>query len=122
CLVAQALDARIVARGTDGSRTIAAADFFRGIMTTVLAPAELLVEARLPLLAPDARWGFYKLSRRAGDFAIAMALAVYRLENGVIVQPRVAVGGVESHPRRIKEAEAARSERAPGSGVCQAGG
>jgi aerobic carbon-monoxide dehydrogenase medium subunit len=120
CLVAQAIDARIVARGTDGARTIAAADFFRGVMTTVLAPDELLVEARLPVLAPDTRWGFYKVSRRAGDFAIAMALAVYRLENGVIVQPRVAVGGVESHPRRIEEAEAGLSERAPSSGVFQA--
>src|SRR5262245_4213144 len=90
CLVAQALGAKIAARGKGGARIIAAADFFRGVMTTVLAPDELLVEARLPLLAPDTRWGFYKVNRRAGDFAIAMALAAYRLENGVIVQPRVA--------------------------------
>ena len=48
-------------------------------MTTNLAEDELLVEARLPLLAADTRFGFYEFSRRAGDYAIAMALVTYRL-------------------------------------------
>ena len=43
-------------------------------MTTNLAEDELLVEAHLPLLAADTRFGFYEFSRRAGDYAIAMAL------------------------------------------------
>lgn len=120
CLVAVTLGAKMVARSTRGSRTIAAADFFQGAMATALAPDELLVETRLPLLAPDTRWGFHEVYRRAGDFAIAMALAAYRIEGGVIVEPRVGVGAVESRPRRIKEAEAALLGRAPGAGVFQA--
>ena len=33
------------------------------------------------MLAPATRWGFYEFSRRAGDFAIAMSLAAYRIES-----------------------------------------
>jgi len=107
----------LVARSLRGSRTLAATAFFKGTMATALAADEILVEARLPLLAAGTRCGFYKVNRRAGDFAIAMALAVYRVEGGAIVQPRVGVGGVESRSRRIAEAEAALLGRAPGAGV-----
>ncbi len=105
---------------TRGSRTIAAADFFEGMMATALAADELLAETRLPLLPADTRCGFYEFSRRAGDFAIAMSLAAYRVEGGVMVEPRVGVGGVEGHPRRIPEAEAALRGHAPGADVFQA--
>jgi carbon-monoxide dehydrogenase medium subunit len=69
---------------------------------------------RLPLLPADTRTGFYEFSRRAGDFAIAMALAAYRVESGRIVEPRIAVGGAEPHARRISEAEQALVGKAPG--------
>jgi len=113
CLVAATLGAKMVAKSVRGTRTIAAADFFQGMMATALEPDELLVEARLPILPPDTHSGFYEFNRRAGDFAIVMALAVYRIEHGVIVDPRVGVGGVEGHPRRIAAAEAALEGRAP---------
>src|ERR1051325_75910 len=72
CLVAATLGAELVARSVRGTRTIAAGDFFTGVMSTALAPDELLIEARLPLLEAGTRCGFYEYSRRAGDFAIAM--------------------------------------------------
>ncbi len=120
CLVAATLGAKMVAKSARGTRTVAAPDFFQGMMATALEPDELLAEARLPLLASDTRCGFYEFSRRAGDFAIAMALATYRIADGVIVEPRIGVGGVESHPRRIAEAEVALAGRAPGASVFQA--
>jgi aerobic carbon-monoxide dehydrogenase medium subunit len=113
CLVAVALDAEMVARSATGTRTIPATDFFRGIMTTALKEDELLIEVRLPLLPADTRFGFYEFNRRAGDFALGMALVTYRVANGVIVEPRVALGGVEPQPRRIAEAEQALAGRAP---------
>jgi carbon-monoxide dehydrogenase medium subunit len=113
CTVAAALDAEIVAQSVRGRRVIPARDFFAGIMTTTLAEDELLTEVRLPLLAPGTRFGFYEFNRRAGDFALAMALAAYRVENGRIVEPRLAVGGAEPHARRIADAEAALAGRAP---------
>jgi aerobic carbon-monoxide dehydrogenase medium subunit len=106
CLVAATLGAEMVARSARGTRTIAAADYFQGIMTTALAADELLAEVRLPTLLADTRFGFYEFNRRAGDFAMGMALVTFRLENGVMVDPRVGVGAAESHPRRIAAAEA----------------
>lgn len=114
CLLMTALDGEMVARSAHGSRTIAARDFFKGVMTTALHDDELLVEARLPLLAADTRCGFYEFSRRAGDFAMAAAVGAYRLQDGKIVEPRLAVGGAEPNPRRIAEAERALVGAAPG--------
>jgi len=114
CTLAAALDAEMVARSARGTRVIPAEKFFAGIMTTALADDELLTEVRLPLLRAGTRTGFCEFSRRAGDFAIAMALAVYRVEGGAIVDPRIAVGGAEPHARRIGEAERALAGQAPG--------
>ncbi len=106
CLVAATLDATLVARSVRGTRAIAARDFFTGIMSTTLAEDELLAEARLPLLSNDTKFGFNEFSRRAGDFAMASSLATYRLQDGKIRDARIGVGGAESFPRRIPEAEA----------------
>lgn len=113
CLTAATLGAAMVARSTHGTRTISADDFFQGIMTTALVEDELLIETRLPIPPPDTRFGFYEFSRRAGDYAIAMALVTFRIVDGVIAEPRVGVGGAEERPRRIPEAEAALAGRAP---------
>jgi aerobic carbon-monoxide dehydrogenase medium subunit len=120
CLTAVTLDAELIAASQRGRRTIAAADFFTGMMGTALAEDELLLEARVPLLAADARFGFYEFSRRAGDYALAMALTVYRLDGGVIAEPRVGIGGAESHPRRIAQAEAVLAGREPGDEIFRA--
>jgi carbon-monoxide dehydrogenase medium subunit len=113
CAVSAALGAEMVAQSVRGTRVIPAHEFFAGIMTTRLAEDELLTEVRLPLLPSDTHLGFYEFNRRAGDFALAMALAVYRVEDGRIVAPRLAVGGAETHARRIAEAEQVLAGRAP---------
>ncbi len=114
CLVLAALDGEVMAMSARGERVIPARDFFKGIMTTALRDDELLVEARLPLLDADTRCGFYEFSRRAGDFALAAALGVYRLGDGKIAAPRLAVGGVEPNPRRIPQAESVLDGALPG--------
>jgi aerobic carbon-monoxide dehydrogenase medium subunit len=124
CLVSVTLDATMRARShANGPRDIAAADYFQGYMTTALRPDELLESVALPLLPANARWGFEEFSRRAGDFAQAMALVVLRIDGtdsigtgkvtgtnrGAgerVTDVRIGVGGVESTPRRLREAEA----------------
>src|SRR6185437_4032427 len=105
CLTAATLDAIIVAKSTRGERSIAAKDFFEGIMATALAEDELLAEVKLPLLAPDAKFGFNEFSR-AGDFAMAASLVTYRLQGDKIADARVGVGGAESSPCRVPQVEA----------------
>ncbi len=114
CLVAATLDATMVAQSTRGERSIAAADYFQGIMSTALAEDELLTQVRLPLLAPDAKFGFNEFSRRAGDFAMSAALVTYTVQGGKIAGAHIGVGGAEPSPRRMADAEAALNGQAPG--------
>ena len=114
CAVAAVLDAEMMAISTRGVRLILAPDYFKGLMTTALEEDELLAEVRLPMLRSDVRFGFCEFSRRAGDFAIAMAVAIFRLQDdGAIEESRVAIGGAEAMPRRVVEAEYALKGRQP---------
>ena len=115
CTVAATLDATMVARSVRGVRQIAARDWFQGVMTTALEPDELLAEVRLPILPADTRFAFCEFNRRAGDFAIAMVLVTYRLKNGAMTDCRIGVGGAETHPRRIADAERALDGKPPGA-------
>jgi carbon-monoxide dehydrogenase medium subunit len=120
CLTAATLDAELVAKSVRGERVIAAKDFFGGIMSTALDEDELLAEARLPDLPAGTTSGFNEFNRRAGDFALAASLAVYRLDGGKMTDVRVGLGGVEDRPRRIAEAEQALQGQPPGDAVFRA--
>jgi carbon-monoxide dehydrogenase medium subunit len=72
-----ALDAELVAQGPGGKRTIRAREFFQGLMTTTLAPDELLVEIRVPPLE-GAGSAYVKFNRRAQDWAIVGCAAIVR--------------------------------------------
>jgi carbon-monoxide dehydrogenase medium subunit len=113
CLVAATQGAEIVACSARQVRVIPASEFFLGVMTTVLAADELVTECRIPLLPDGARYGFYEVSRRAGDFAMAAALVSYRLVAGRITAARLGVGGVEPFARRLNEIEAMLNGSAP---------
>jgi carbon-monoxide dehydrogenase medium subunit len=71
-----ALGATYVAQGPNGTREIAASDFFRGFLTSALAADELLTEIRVPKMN-GAGWGFQKFNRRAQDWAI-VGVAAWR--------------------------------------------
>ena len=119
-VVAATLDAGLVVVGIGGERRLAARDFFQGAMETALAPDELLAEALLPILPAGTRFGFAEFSRRAGDYAMAMALAVLRLEDGVMTAPHIGLGGAEAAPRRIAAAEGLLEGEAPAEAVFRA--
>jgi carbon-monoxide dehydrogenase medium subunit len=117
CCVMAALDGVVALRSRRGVRRLGADAFNQGVMATALEEDELLVAAELPLLPADTRTGFQEFSRRKGDFAIAMALVCYRLVNGMMIEPRVAIGGAEARARRVPQAEEALRGRAPGADV-----
>jgi carbon-monoxide dehydrogenase medium subunit len=121
CAVAAALNAEMVAESKlSGTRVIPAREFFEGIMATALREDELLREVRLPILSKGTYTGFAEYSRRAGDYAIAMAVATYRLKNGIMSDMHIAVGGAEARARRIPEAERVLIGRPPNLGTFQA--
>jgi len=55
-----ALDAELDVAGPGGTRTVAATDFFQGVFTTALGPADVLTEVRVPKLGGDAGWSYLK--------------------------------------------------------------
>jgi carbon-monoxide dehydrogenase medium subunit len=119
-LVAATLGAEMVLSRQGGERVVPAAAFTLGIMATALLPEEILTQVRLPLLAEGSCVGFQEVSRRAGDFAQAMALAVFTLRDGVIVAPRLGLGAVEDRPRRLRDAEAVLEGQLPSAAVFRA--
>jgi len=93
-----ALDATFVVRGPDGTRSVPASEFFKGIFETALEPGELLTEIQVPKPAAPNAWSFQKFTKRAIDWAIV----------GVAVQGNsIALVNMGSVPLRASAAEAA---------------
>ena len=78
-----ALGATYVVQGPNGTREIAAGDFFQGFLETALEADEMLTEIRVPKMQ-GAGWTFQKFNRRAQDWAI-VGVAAWRRngESGV---------------------------------------
>jgi carbon-monoxide dehydrogenase medium subunit len=106
CLAATVLDAEMLIESSAGKRRVPAKEFFKGTFTTALKPNELLTQIRVPLGNPAARGGFYEFSRRAGDFALAMALVTLECDGSRIKAARLGLGGVADRPLRLAALEA----------------
>lgn len=101
------LGGSVVAQGPQGTREIAAEDFFQGFMATSRRANEIIVEARFPLLPPGAGWAFDEVTRRHGDFALVGVGCVIALDApGKVKTIRLAACGIADRPVRLKEAEA----------------
>ena len=74
--VLTALDAELTLCGPDGRRLLKSAEFTTGIFETKLATDEVIETVRIHKLSADARWGYVKFCRKAGEFANALAIAV----------------------------------------------
>ena len=91
CLAA--LGGEVVLQSSRGTRTMAAADFQRDVLTTACEPDEMVVAVRFPLHAPGEGCAFTEFGIRHGDFAI-VALAAIADSTRV----RVGVGGCSDRP------------------------
>lgn len=95
---ALALGAVMVAQGPQGTREIAAADFFVDALTSALSPDEILVECRIPKRGGGSAYD--KLGRRGGhsDYAVAGAAAWVTMEGGAVADCAVGLTGVGTKP------------------------
>jgi aerobic carbon-monoxide dehydrogenase medium subunit len=101
-----ALNATVVARGPDGTRSIPARDFFQGLFTTVLSPDEIVTEIAIP--APPARSGgaYLKLERKVGDFATAAVAVQLTLDaTNACVRAGIGLTNVGATPIAATKAE-----------------
>lgn len=84
-----------------GSRTISVADMAVSSFTTVLQADELIRAIRIPKLQAGSRWGFFKFTQKAGEFAHAIG--------GVLHDParnrfRAVIGAIETSPIVVADA------------------
>jgi carbon-monoxide dehydrogenase medium subunit len=103
-----ALGAEMRAAGRDRPRTIRANEFFVDILTSALAPTEVLQEIRIP--APAARSGsaYEKHPHPASGYALVGVAAVVTLGDGDVVrEARVAITGTGARPTRAVGVERA---------------
>lgn len=106
-----ALDATMEIEGASGTRSVPAADFFRGLYETALEPGEILTSVSIPVAAVGYRSHFAEFARRSGDFAMAGLAAHAKFDNGAVSDVRLAFCGVDIKPVRATSAESALSER-----------
>ena len=111
CMLALLLDAKIVIAGLQGSRTVAASDFFLGVFTTALGADEVVTEVHFPGPAP--RSAIREFARRQGDFAVVAVATALEMEDGRVRSARIALAGVSDAPVRAMEAEAILAGAAP---------
>ncbi len=101
-----AIGAEYVLAGPGGERVVPAARFYHndGINYLTKQPDEILLEIRLP---PRNGWDatYWKLRRRGSfDFPVLGVAAWVKREGDVVVDARIVLGAVASHPQEVPEA------------------
>jgi aerobic carbon-monoxide dehydrogenase medium subunit len=96
-----ALEGDVVLVGPRGRRSVAAADFVTGPYMTALDQAELLESVVIRRRPKTERWGHYKVTRKVGEYADSMAIALFDPESR---KARLVVGAVDGEPLVLEEA------------------
>ena len=91
CLLA--LEGEVVLRSARRRRTLAARDFFTGMLTTARRTEEMVEGVRFPLRRPGAGYAFREMAMRHGDFALCAVAVIAEA-----ARLRIAVGGVADRP------------------------
>jgi aerobic carbon-monoxide dehydrogenase medium subunit len=99
-----ALQGSMIIQGPDGSREVPARAFHAGPYETVVGPAELLTEIRLPVRL-DSGSAYLKVKRRAGDWPIGAAGAAVWLAGGVLAEVGIGLTAVGAAHFVAAEAE-----------------
>lgn len=118
-----ATGAELTAVGPGGARTIAASDFFVDLLTTALAPTEVLTRIRIPVSTSGMGSAYEKYPHPASRYALVGVAAMLTMSGGTIARARVAVTGVGTHATREQGVEAAlEGERATEAVLAAAAG
>jgi aerobic carbon-monoxide dehydrogenase medium subunit len=105
-----AIGATIVIRGPAGERRVAAPQFLVGAFTSELGTTELLTAIELPRLSATARWGYYKICRKTGEFAKAIGVTIQDPQLGLF---RILTGSTEGRPLLLTRSAETLASRGP---------
>ena len=102
-----AMDAEVVARSPDGTRTIPLRELFQGPFVTSLEPTEIITEVRVPDPGPTAGGTYLKLERKVGDFATVGVAVHLSMDDGRVGRAGIALTAVGPTNLRATAAEEA---------------
>jgi len=88
-----ALNAELEITGPNGSRRVAAKDFFVDIFLTALGPSEVLAAVHVRRPASGARFTYRKIRHPASGYAVVGVAAGTRVEAGVVAEMSIGVTG-----------------------------
>lgn len=111
-----ALRATAVVQGPSGVRRVPVREFHHGPYETAVGDGELLIALRVPL-TPGAGSAYEKVERRVGDWPVAAAGAVLRLDGGLIAEAGIGLTAVGAAHFCAPEAEAHLIGKPPGDEV-----
>ena len=100
-----ALNGSAVIRSRTGSRTVPMREFHTGPYETVVGPAEILAEIRVPV-RPGSGSAYEKVERRAGDWAVAAGGCFVVLAGGTVSDVGIGLTAVGAGHFCAAEAEA----------------
>ena len=103
--LAVATGATLDLRGPDGTRTVAATDFFRGPFWTDLQAGEIITHVRFPAQAAGVTTRVNEIARRSGDFALVGIIASIGSSNGSVDSAVLSGFGLGGTPVRLTAAE-----------------
>jgi len=101
----QALEAKLVLKGSKSERIVTAADFFVDAFTTSLQPSEIICEVIVPMETAGTGTSYQKMPQPASGFAIVGVAARVRRSAGKIALVRIAVTGLSNRAYRAAAAE-----------------
>src|SRR6266849_570244 len=96
--VLTALNARFAVTGPNGSRTVDASGFFKGLMATALGEHDLLIAIEVPARAKGQGMAYVKFSHPASRYAVIGVAAGVSVTGGKCTAASVAVGGLVPRP------------------------
>ncbi len=96
--VMQALNASYAVTGPNGSRQIAAREFYRGAFVTALGDAEILTAIRIPVPASGHGYAHAKQKRKIGHYATAAAAVILEMSGATCSSAAIALTNVADRP------------------------
>ena len=104
-MVALLYDAELQVASASETRLIPMQEWALAYMMPSIGHDELLTKIMIKPWMGAYGYGFQEFARRHGDFAIAAAGCLLKIENEMITDIALSIGGVEDVPRRFTECE-----------------
>lgn len=101
------LGADYTLEGPDGSRTVAAGEFYQGAYFTALEPGEILTSVSIPVPPAGHGYAYEKLKRKIGDYATAAAAVVLTMAGGKVATCSIGLTNLSETALLAEDAAAA---------------